>query len=65
VLFTQDDDLLEIADRWQQSGRQFSGLIYAHQMKVTTGQAVRDLELLAKAADPEDMRNTIHFIPLR
>jgi hypothetical protein len=31
---------------------------------VTIGQAVRDLELIAKAFGPEDMLNRIEFIPL-
>jgi hypothetical protein len=39
-------------------------LVYAHQLSVTIGQAVRDLELIAKAIDPQDMRNRIEFIPL-
>jgi hypothetical protein len=30
---------------------------------VTIGQAVRDLELIAKVLDPQDMRNRIEFIP--
>jgi hypothetical protein len=47
-----------------QAGRDFAGLIYAHQLSVTIGQAVRDLELIAKTLDPQDMRNHIEFIPL-
>jgi Domain of unknown function (DUF5615) len=31
LLFTQDEDLLIIAARWQQSGRRFNGVLYAHQ----------------------------------
>lgn len=64
VLFSQDKDLLTLTHRWLQTDREFSGLVYAHQLKVTIGQAVRDLELLAKALGPEDMRNHIEFIPL-
>ena len=40
------------------------GLLYVHQLSVTIGQAVRDLELITKALAPEDMRNHIEFIPL-
>jgi hypothetical protein len=47
-----------------QTGREFAGLIYAHQLDVTIGRAIRDLELLAQVLDPEDMRNHIEFIPL-
>ena len=64
VVFTRDDDFLAIADEWARSGRDFAGIVYAHQLGVTIGQATRDLELIAKALDPEDMRNRIEFLPL-
>jgi hypothetical protein len=64
MLFSQDKDLLILTHRWLQFDREFSGLVYAHQLSVTIGQAVRDLELIAKALDPQDMRNHIEFIPL-
>jgi hypothetical protein len=55
---------LILTHQWLQAGRDFAGLIYAHQLSVTIGQAVRDLELIAKTLDPQDMRNHIEFIPL-
>ena len=64
VLFSQDADLLVIADRWLQTNREFAGLVYAHQLEITIGQAVRDLTLLAQVLDPEDMKNHIEFLPL-
>jgi predicted nuclease of predicted toxin-antitoxin system len=65
VLFTQDVDMLVEADRRQQSGETFAGIIFAHQMRVTTGECVADLELIAKAYEPEDMMNRVEFLPLR
>ena len=38
-------------------------LVYAHQLGVTIGQAIRDLELITYALAPADMRNRIEFIP--
>src|SRR5438046_2233147 len=64
VLFSQDRDLLRIANEWLRSGRDFTGLVYAHQLSITIGQAIRDLELIAQALDPEDLRNHIEFLPL-
>ena len=64
VLFSQDRDLLVVASQWLQTGRDFSGPIYAHQLGVTVGEAVRDLALIAQVLDPEDMKNCIEFIPL-
>ena len=64
VLFRQDKDLLILTHQCLQAGIELSGLVYAHQLSVTIGQAVRDLELIAKAFGPEDMLNHIVFIPL-
>jgi predicted nuclease of predicted toxin-antitoxin system len=43
VLFSQDDDLLAEAKRRQVEGVQFTGVIYAHQMRITIGQCVHIL----------------------
>lgn len=64
ALFSQDRDLLEIAHRWLEAGHEFSGLIYAHQLRVSVGQAVGDLELLTQVLDSEDMTNQVVFMPL-
>ena len=50
VLFSQDDDLLAEATRRQRSGQHFGGVIYAHQLGITIGKAVNDLEILAQSA---------------
>jgi hypothetical protein len=39
-------------------------VIYAHRLGITVGQAVRDLELVAKVANPAEMKNRIVFLPL-
>jgi hypothetical protein len=64
VLFTRDDDLLAEARGRQRAGVPFSGVIYAHQLRVSIGTCVRDLELVAKAGDPEELMNAILFLPL-
>lgn len=64
TLFSQDRDLLVLTEQWLRTGRDFAGLIYAHQLGITIGQAIRDLELIAQALDLEDIRNRIEFIPL-
>lgn len=65
VLFTQDDDLLREAAQRQERGEAFVGVIYAHQLKVTVGQCVRDLEVLALVGNPEDFANRVEYLPLR
>ena len=64
VLFTQDDDLLREAAERQRHGVAFAGVIYGHQLKVTVGQCIRDLELLAKVNEPEDYANRVEYLPL-
>lgn len=64
VVFTQDDDFLFIANQLQQQGIFFTGVIYAHQRKITIGDCVHDLEILAKAADPEDFVSLVQYLPL-
>src|SRR5262245_29888297 len=63
AVFTQDDDFLVLADEWLSKRREFAGVIYAHQLGITIGQAIRDLELIAKVMEPADMKNRIEFLP--
>ncbi len=62
-LFTFDDDLLAEANRRQAEGIEFAGVIYAKPLRVSTGDCVRDLEIIAKAGEPEDLKNQIQFLP--
>ncbi|MEQ8191451.1 MAG: DUF5615 family PIN-like protein [Candidatus Eremiobacterota bacterium] len=64
VLFTFDDDLLCEATRRQTKGLPFAGVIYAHILKVSIGKCISDLELIAKSGEPEDLLNTVEFLPL-
>ena len=64
VLFSQDEDLLAEATRRQRSGQSFCGVIYAHQLGITIGRAINDLELLAKAGSTEEFTNRVEYLPL-
>ena len=65
VLFTQDIRFRVLAERWQQEGKPFAGLIFGHQLGGTIGQFVRDLELIAQASEPAEWCNAIEYIPFR
>lgn len=65
VLFSQDDDLLAEAQRRQLEGIGFAGVVYGHQLKVSIGTCIRDLELIAKVCEPEELANRVEFLPLR
>jgi hypothetical protein len=65
VLFTQDDDLLAEAAKRQQDSILFQGIIYAHQLRISIGACVNDLEIIAKAAEPDELMNSVIFLPLK
>ena len=45
-------------------GKDFSGVIYAHQLRITIGQMVADLELIATATSVEEWSGKILHLPL-
>ncbi len=65
ILFSQDQDLLQIAREWQYTGQSFAGLVFSAQQGVSIGQCVEDLELLAQCYAPEEIANQVIFLPLR
>ena len=65
VLFTRDGGLLREAASRQRAKRSFSGVVFAHQLHVTIGQCVRDLETIARFGEPEDFRDRVEYLPLR
>jgi hypothetical protein len=63
VLFTMDIRFRVMAEDWQRQGREFAGLIFAHQQRGSIGQLVADLELIAKAGDSCDLANVVQYLP--
>jgi Domain of unknown function (DUF5615) len=64
VVVTQDIRFRVMAEDWQRTERQFAGLVYGHQRYVSYGQMIFDLELIAKATEPDYWRNRIEQLPL-
>ena len=64
VLFTRDDDLLAEATKRQRAGIPFCGIVYAHQLRVSIGKCIQDLELLAKACDADEFLNRVLHLSL-
>ncbi len=64
VLFGHDRDLPVLARRRLRAGRDFAGLIYVKQRRLTVGESITDLEIIAKVYEPDDMRNQIIYLPL-
>lgn len=65
VLVSQDEDLLREGARWSSERQDFSGIIYAHQLRITIGQMVEDLELIATATSRDEWWGRIEYLPLR
>ncbi len=64
ILFSQDDDLLAEASLRQANHLHFTGIVFAHQMHVTIGDCIHDLEIIAKAARQEELANRVEYVPL-
>jgi predicted nuclease of predicted toxin-antitoxin system len=64
VVFTQDEDFLREAHRRQETGEAVAGVMYTHQLNITIGQCVSDLELIAKVYEPGDLANQGEYLPL-
>ncbi|MGH7201377.1 MAG: DUF5615 family PIN-like protein [Planctomycetaceae bacterium] len=64
ALFTRDEDFLAITAQRQHHRREFAGVIYAHQLHVSVGRCVVDLELIAKCYLPVDLLNRVEYLPL-
>ena len=65
VLVSQDEDLLGEGARWLSERKDFSGIIYAHQLCITIGQMVEDLELIARATSQNEWWGRVEYLPLR
>ena len=63
ILVSQDKDLLAIAHDWHQTGTPFAGLAYAHQWKISIGQAIHDLELLVNVLTDDYIMNRVEYLP--
>src|SRR5262249_9775661 len=64
VLVSQDEDLLREGAKRLSEHKDFSGIIYAHQLRITIGRMVEDLELIARATSAEEWWGRIEYLPL-
>ncbi len=64
VLFTQDKDFLREANRRHNNGEPFSRIIYVHQLSLTIGECVTDLEVIAKNTEPDEWAGRVEYLPL-
>ena len=63
VLVSQDQDLLREAARWTGNVKPFVGIIYAHQRRISIGDLVAGLELIAQATSLEEWQQKVEHLP--
>ncbi|HAX77752.1 MAG TPA: hypothetical protein DCY88_18420 [Cyanobacteria bacterium UBA11372] len=64
VMFSQDQDFLVEAKRRQIESINFAVVIFARRTRVTIGNCIRDLEIIAKLSEPEECANRVQYLPL-
>jgi len=65
AIFTNDVDHLVEATKRQRAAQPFYGVIFAHHLRVSIGTCIKDLELLAKFSEVEEVKNQVVFLPLK
>ena len=63
-MFTRDDDFLREATRRLRVRESFLGVIYTHQIGLSIGECIQELELIAFATETEEYRNRVEYLPL-
>ena len=64
ILFSGDEDMFAEATRRLRSGEIFATIVFAHQLQVSIGQCIADLELVAKTDGEADARSQVIYLPL-
>ena len=64
VMFSFDADMLRHTAESLEKGIEFAGLVFAHPTRISVGECIRDIEILAKAGEPKDLANQILYLPL-
>lgn len=64
LLFSQDDDLLREATARQERGEHFAGVAYGHKLRISIGEAVESLGLIATDGVLADFAERIEYLPL-
>jgi hypothetical protein len=57
VIFTCDTDFLRIV-----MGRAHLGIIYVHQQKLTVGECIKRLKVIAETRSTQDLENQVVFL---
>ena len=64
VIFSFDADMLRHTTARLEKGIEFAGLVFAHPTRISVGQCIGDIEMIAQAGEPKDLANQILYLPL-
>jgi hypothetical protein len=64
VLVTHDHDFIVEGVSRQNRGVRFDGVIHLHPMRMTIGNGIAELSLVALIHEPEEFENRIEYLPL-
>jgi len=56
--------MLRETAREQRRAKPFAGLVFAHPSRISVGECIRDLQIMAEAGEPSDLTNRVIFLPL-
>lgn len=59
-----DADMPAIGTNRQRGGIPFAGILYAHPTRISVGDLLQELQLIAEVSDPQDLANVVLFLPL-
>lgn len=61
-LFTVDDDFLKISREWSEQGKEHCGIIYSHPLKLSIGECISLLEVVASIFDLDEIKNRVEYL---
>ena len=64
VLFTQDEDFLEIVARWHATKKPFFAVIYCHQLAAGIGKIINDIALISEVLHAEELGRGAIYLPM-
>ena len=65
AVVTYDDDYLSLAARLHEDHQPFAPIIFLNPERITIGQAIDDLELIATAAEESELASLVTYLPWR
>lgn len=63
LLVTEDRDFSRITAQWLREGRTSAGVVRIVRWRLSIGEMLDDLKLLATALEPAEVQNRLYYLP--